>query len=123
MGMFKRESGVESKVPDAYSGYPMYCILQGIQLKVGHDLIDHVSCVNTSMPEHEAVPLSHKACVRIGAVTLFDLAKTEHDLSNRVLPYCSSSCIPCNVEYIDCQHLLLDLKTSRIFFFSILPTN
>ena len=49
-----------SKVPDAYSGNPMYCILQGIQLEVGHDLIDLVYCINTSMPEHEAVPLSHK---------------------------------------------------------------
>ena len=38
------------------------CILHGIQLEVGHDLIDHVYCMNTSMPEHEAVPLSHKMC-------------------------------------------------------------
>ena len=50
-------------------GFPMYCILQGIQLEVGHDLIDHVYCTNTSMPEHEAVPLSHKTCLRIEAVT------------------------------------------------------
>ena len=54
----------------------MYCILQGIQLEVGHYLIDHVYCINTSMPEHEAVPLSHKTCLQIEAV--FDLAKTEH---------------------------------------------
>ena len=58
-------------MPDAYSGYPMYCILQGIQLEVGHDLIDHVYCINTSMPEHEAVPLSHKTCSQIEAVTFY----------------------------------------------------
>ena len=55
---------------DASSGYPMYCILavQGIQLEVGHDLIDHVYCINTFMPDHEAVPLSHKTCLQIVAV-------------------------------------------------------
>ena len=51
-----------------YSGYPVYCKLQGIQLEVGHDLIDHVYCISTSMPEHEAVPLSHKTCLQIEAV-------------------------------------------------------
>ena len=58
-----------SKVPDAYSGNPMYCILQGIQVEVGHDLIDRVYCTNTSMPGHEAVPLSHKTCLQIEAAT------------------------------------------------------
>ena len=58
-----------SKVPDAYSSNPMYYILQGIQVEVGHNLIDHVYCINTSMPEHEAVPLSHKTCSQIEAVT------------------------------------------------------
>ena len=48
----------EPKVPDAYSGYPMYCTLQGLQLEV----VDTI-CINTSMPEHEAVPLSHKTCL------------------------------------------------------------
>ena len=61
-------SSTKAKVPDAYSGYPMYCILQGIQLEVGHDLTDHVYCINISMPEHEAVPLSHKMCLQIEAV-------------------------------------------------------
>ena len=56
-------------MPDVYSGYPMYSILQCIQLEVGHNLIDHVYGINTSMPEHEAVPLSHKTCLQIEAVT------------------------------------------------------
>ena len=59
----------EPKVPDAYSGYPMYCILQGIQLEVGHDLIDHDFCINTSMREQEVVPLSHKTRLQIEPVT------------------------------------------------------
>ena len=63
-------SRFKPKVPDAYSDYPMYSILQGIQLEVGNDLTDHVHCINTSMPEHEAaVPLSHKTCLQIEAVT------------------------------------------------------
>ena len=58
-----------SKVPDAYSGHPMYCILQGIHVEVGHDLKDHVYYTNTFMPEHVAVPLSYKTCLQIEAVT------------------------------------------------------
>ena len=52
----------QAKMPEAYFGYPMYCILQGIQLEVGHD---HVYGINTPMPEHETVPLSHKTCLQM----------------------------------------------------------
>ena len=38
-------------------GLSLVLILQGTQFEVGHDLIDHVYCINTSMPEHEATPI------------------------------------------------------------------
>ena len=66
---------LEMFAADLYSGYPMYSILQGIQLEVGQDLIDHVYCINTSMPEHEAVPLSRKICLQIVAVTFIQFGK------------------------------------------------
>ena len=31
-------------------------------------MIDHVHCINASMPEHEALPSSHKMCLQIEAV-------------------------------------------------------
>ena len=40
-----------------------------VGLEVGQNLIDHVYCTNTSVPEHEAVPLSHKTCLQIEAAT------------------------------------------------------
>ena len=55
------------KVPDAYSGHPIdTCITNCYQL--GHDLIDHVHCIDASLPEHEALPSSHKMCLQIEAV-------------------------------------------------------
>ena len=59
------------KVPDAYSDHPKYSILQGIQLELllGRTRYDrHVHCIDASMPEHEALPSSHKMCLQIEAV-------------------------------------------------------
>ena len=36
--------------------------------QVKHDLIDHVHFIDASLPEHDALPLSHQMCMQIEAV-------------------------------------------------------
>ena len=54
------------KVPDAYSGHPIYSILQGKQLEwlLGRTRSDR-PC---SIPQHTALPSSHKMQLQIEAV-------------------------------------------------------
>ena len=48
--------------------------------QVGHNLIDHVHCIDASLTGHEALPSSHKMCLQIEAVIFIcsgeDLARS-----------------------------------------------
>ena len=92
-------------MPDAYSGHPIYSVIQGIQLKrlSGRTRSDRPYSLHrcdASLPEHEALPSSNKMCLQTEAVIFICSGECLTDLSDRVLPDCSSSCIPCNIEYI-----------------------
>ena len=58
-------SGSVSEGPFDFEITRVYCILyykvyNSNCYQVGHDLIDHAHCNDASMPEYEALPLSHK---------------------------------------------------------------
>ena len=48
--------------------YMYYKVYNSNYYQVGHDLIDYVHCMDASLPEHEALPSSHKICLQIEAV-------------------------------------------------------